>query len=280
MQGRVQATVVALLGSWVPLLSPATVGLVTLRLGYHQGIWIFIAAILPAVIAPWWSPETPLLMLMVLLNVTSLFTTLVVAEALRWIRSWPVALMLATILSVMAAIVVGLINPQDVENITSAAKEAIEQLNATQQQNVPLPTERFSLGMLGFFNVFVALMGLLIGRWLQSIVYNPGGFQEEIHQLRLPSSMAMVCAGASIYCWWLGSDYSWWTLLFATPLMLSGIGLVHWFCKSKKLPAFWLVAFYAALLLVSPLSILLVLLATSDSFFNVRERLARMRSGE
>lgn len=51
MRGRVQATVVALLGSWVPLLSPATVGLVTLRLGYQQGIWIFAAAILPALIA-------------------------------------------------------------------------------------------------------------------------------------------------------------------------------------------------------------------------------------
>src|SRR5690606_39352678 len=41
-------------------------------------------------------------------------------------------------------------------------------------------------GVLGATHMLMALISLMIGRYWQGGLYNPGGFRQEFHQLRLP----------------------------------------------------------------------------------------------
>ena len=50
MAGRFKAALVALLGNFLPLVSPAAVGLVVLRQGLTEGSLVLLWAILPLVI--------------------------------------------------------------------------------------------------------------------------------------------------------------------------------------------------------------------------------------
>jgi hypothetical protein len=113
----------------------------------------------------------------------------------------------------------------------------------------------------------------MLARWWQATLYNPGGFQQEFHQLRLNPIQAVACFAAVIYCWSQGGDYQTWSSLFALPLLLVGIAIVHHLVKVKNVSRQWLVLFYIALLLFSPLTVLLVTLAVMDTWTNFRARI-------
>ena len=53
MRSRITAILVALVGSWVPLLTQGTIGLVTLRKGWQEGILITMWSVLPILAGLW-----------------------------------------------------------------------------------------------------------------------------------------------------------------------------------------------------------------------------------
>ncbi len=59
LRGRLQATAVALIGNWVPLLTPATVALVTLRVGRNNGLLILLWGVLPSLLLLGFSQIAP-----------------------------------------------------------------------------------------------------------------------------------------------------------------------------------------------------------------------------
>ncbi len=61
MRGRAQACAVGLLGNLFPFVSPATIGLVTLRKGSGEGLLVALWAVLPLIVYIYISDSSPLL---------------------------------------------------------------------------------------------------------------------------------------------------------------------------------------------------------------------------
>jgi len=53
--------------------------------------------------------------------------------------------------------------------------------------------------MIAYVLAFNSFTGVLLGRWLQALLYNPGGFGAEFRELRLGLIVSIVCfAGRAV----------------------------------------------------------------------------------
>ncbi len=270
MRGRTQATVVALIGSWFPLISPAAVALVTLRRGAYDGAIILLWALLPAVLTFFLGTGGHL---MALITISGLIATFAVALLLRNSASWPQLLMGLVALSTLAALALGALVPDPVQDLTRSLGELLQQLPETKDQ-LTAPTAVFVIGLIAYAVAVNSLLSVLLARWWQALLYNPGGFRTEFQQLRLHPVAALVSMAATLYCFAGTGNYQFWGNVFALPLLVAGVALMHWVVAARKMGVQWLVLFYMALLLLNPLSVVSVaVIALLDSWLNFRERI-------
>ncbi len=266
MRGRAQASLVALLGSWFPLISPATVSLVTLRRGSLDGLVILLWALLPPLGSLWLSDMAPL---MLVVTVMGLVTSLLAALMLRSKGSWPQALFGLVALSSLMAWLIGSVMSNPVSEITQALGEVFEQIQAQDPETPAMPiqfTDTYVLGLIAYVLAVSSLMSVLVARWWQAILYNPGGFQVEFHNLRLSPLGGATSFLAVLYCWNQSLDYQYWAMVFALPLTVAAAGLAHGVVKLRQLSGYWLIVFYLALVFVSPLVLVFAMLDTWTDF--------------
>ena len=118
----------------------------------------------------------------------------------------------------------------------------------------------------------LVVMCLLLARYWQAELYNPGGFGVEFKALYYPvtaSSVLVVCAlGLSS----MGLQYRTWAMIFFIPLTFAGLALVHARAATRGQGAGWLGVFYAAWLVLDPVKLIVVFFAIADSWFNFRQR--------
>lgn len=268
MQGRVQAAVVALIG--LPLLSPAAVALVTLRRGTQDGALLLFWAILPVLATLYFSEVNSLLAMLSMISVVVLYGS---AQLLRKTASWPATLLGIVAASAAVSLMLAQAMPGQIEQLISVVAEFLQQAQAQlpKEQRLVEANQRLVLGFMALMFALFALSALLLGRWWQSSLYNPGGFQAEFHQLRLSPLVAGLCVLSAA----LSSDQSFvWSNLFALPLLVTGIALIHAVVAQKKLGRVWLVMMYIGITILSSMFVLgLVLLAVLDSWIDFRSRL-------
>ncbi len=272
MRGNKQATMVAVLFAIIPVLfwiSAALVALVILRKGYRDGAQVFMWSLLPAI--AWWSNGDPTPAL-------TLIGAAGLASVLRYSASWAYVL----VASLVAAIVSMPILASYLQDVMVAFAEAGIQLEA--QQKLPENVDKellqtFMEGVLGAVHMAILLACVVLARWWQAALFNPGGFQEEFHRLRLSNQLAVMVLIAVVAGFYLPTEYRPWVLLAAIPLLLSGVALIHHVVKTLQLGGQWLVLMYFGLIVFSPTTgALLVGLAFSDSMLNLRSRLAAIKN--
>ena len=124
-----------------------------------------------------------------------------------------------------------------------------------------------------------AIVSLLVSRWWQALLYNPGGFQQEFHALRLDSRFALILLAAVITGLYLPSEYRPWLQLSSVPLMICGLALIHHSVKFLNVGGQWLALLYFGLVFTgSATAILLVSLGFADSILNLRSRLTAFKN--
>lgn len=269
MRGRAQAAAVALLGHWIPLLSPATVALVTLRRGLADGALVLAWALLPAIVLVAMGQHNAAL---AIIGAVSIFLT---AGILRRSASWQHTLMGLVALNTLGALLLGAALPQLVSAAVDGIGEILKAIVAEAEQPIPLPEPNATmvLGLLAAMTTLSGALGLVLGRWWQALLYNPGGFAAEFRALRLGPVAALVSLGAALYCYLQPATMAVWSLVFAQPLLFAGIALVHSLVAKKGMGVQWLVLFYSALLLLQPFKILLVIVAFGDTWLDIRGRI-------
>lgn len=266
MRGRVQATLVAIVGSLLPLISPATVALVSLRRGVLDGGILALWALLPPLLILF-AAEVPTLD--AALNIASVVVVVVSALVLRATISWNTALLVLVLASVVSVQLVGIVASDWVD-------VALQELHkAWQQMNVELVMERSELiAMLGYAVAVGALLSLLLGRWWQSMLYNPGGLGEELRAFRLPPALSGPLIVVVLVVLGLGRAQAMTAGILLLPLMFCGITLMHVLRHSYQLGVQVLVLFYLGILMTSPFSLLLLVAAgLLDSWFDFRGKL-------
>ena len=144
----------------------------------------------------------------------------------------------------------------------------------TVGQESVVPTRPLVLGLVALMLSISAIASLLLSRWWQAMLYNPGGFGEEFHNLRLDIRVAGLSLLAFTLLLYLPGDFRFWAELMALPLLISGLSLVHFGVKALSQGRQWLVFMYVGLVVSGPvIGGLLVGLGIADSILNLRLRL-------
>lgn len=270
MRGRTQAAVVAVLGTAVPVLTPATIALVSLRKGISNGFLILLWGLLPMLISLAMGQMQPL---MPILAISGFVVTYLSALILRNSMSWAYTLMGLVALSILAALLQLILVPDLLARLMDSLAEFVKQLFSEMEPSaVTMPGQAFVVGMIAYVTALGSLFGLIVGRWWQASLYNPGGFAEEFQQFRLNTVQAVVCMAAAIYCLTQSPDYRTWATLFVLPLLVMGVAIVHRLVAVKRMGTQWLVGFYVLVFLLDVIAQLLVIVAFLDTWLNFRGR--------
>lgn len=273
MRGTPQAVAAAALTALVPWLfwfSAAVAGLVTLRRGMTTAAPVLIAAALPA---GWWWVQGDAVPLASILLVT------LMATVLRSRMRWTEALIVGSVVC-MAMVQLGIFLPAGgteslLAELRQSSSEVGRMLDQLSAQGVD--TEMMAALVIGGATGLVVLLAgiacLALARSWQAGLYNPGGFREEFHALRLSRKQLLLLVALMVLGIVLAVPAA--SLLAWVPLLVAGVALVHGFIGLKGMSGFWLVGFYALLLTTWPTILIVLLLALVDTFADFRGRLTR-----
>jgi len=262
------------------LLSSSAIGLVTLRLGWPQGLKLTAMAGLA-------------LGAFTLLTQGSLLGLL--AASLQWLPIVALASLLATTASwsyvlqalfglAMLGVVlfhVGVADPyvfwENLINKMMASYPMQAPLAEMDIEEVLQTVAPYLVTFLAIAQGISMMIVLVLSRLWQAQLYNPGGFQEEWRQLRLHTAVGIAFSGLIAL-----------TVLYSTPLLISliivgltmflfqGLALVHGCIALLNVSAKWLLALYLPLLLMPiPMGLLLAVFGMVDTMADFRSYLTQ-----
>ncbi|TVP84198.1 MAG: DUF2232 domain-containing protein [Thioalkalivibrio sp.] len=294
MQGRWRAVAAAAglgaVGIFIPpvaILSAAVVALVALRLGIGQALFVagFAALILGALVFAMMG-GSPLIGMMA--GLAQWLPVAAMGEVLRQSVSWRVTLSMAALVAGALVLMARLLVP-DLEGLwVAAGREMLAPFvdgNGPGMEDVETALTAiapFLTGMLaGVFLLSMAL-SLLIARYWQALLYNPGAFGTEFRALQMGRNLAIAVVALAL----LGQ-------LADVPLALElafilgvlffiqGLAVMHGLTHAQGMSSFWLVGMYVLLVLALPQMFLLITaLGAIDGVARLRERFpARDRDG-
>lgn len=279
MRGRGGAIAVAVIAGVVPMmfwLSATAVALVTLRRGCHDGIQVFIWALLPAAAWAWMDQPSALF---------CAIGTMAMACSLRQTSSWPVALMTLVFVGALMALVISDYYAPQVAHAMEILRQIYgpnfetlfpEGTSLSQTQILTLLQTSF-VRTASFIIAGGAVLALMLARSWQAMLYNPGGFRVEFHRLRLTPLITIV-----LLAFWLLSMNGQSLVTTAIqpvllmPLLVAGIALMHGLAGIRGFSKIWLLPFYVLLFAFYPV---VVLLACLDSLLDFRGRLENRIQG-
>lgn len=293
MRGRMQALMVVVLAGGLGLIIPplllfsgAALGLVTLRRGAADGITLLLIGTVVMALLFQLSPASPAAA--VLFVALAWGPVLLFSLVLRATVSLPMVVFGAVILGEIFLLTGWGLIPGDpgqwwYDKLLLPVYEPVlqqEALSAEQRQLIE--TELRSMGnyMTGYIAVALALIPvicLLIARWWQALLYNPGGFQKEFHELRLGQRFGVI-TGLVIALGMLPlGDTGIMVREFAAPILmlasLQGLAIIHCVVARRGANIGWLVTLYIVVIFATvPVMFLLAVMAVMDNWFDFRGR--------
>ena len=273
LRGRLQALIVALIGSFFPLISTSAVALVSLCKGAKEGTLLFLWVSLALVLLQQSGSENPLL---TAVSIVSLGIMVLAAEVHRVMASWQWTLLVIVVVAVISAqgfaILMG-------SSLTSLVATAQDLLNAVKSQGQDAQTsivlsESMLLGLVATILAIGSIMSLMLARWWQAGVQNPGGFQKEFHGFSIDAKIAVILIVILVVGQFFSQSAQIWVDIAALPLIIAGIALVHFAVKLFGQGRQWLAFLYVGMIMVGkPVTLLLVVLGLTDSLIDLRSRL-------
>ena len=266
MRGRVQATLVVVISAVLPLLfwlSAAAGSLVLLRRGFKDASTVIAFGLLPAVaIWAFGDPST----LLVLLG------TLGLAALLRAGHSWSRVLMSSVVLGLVYSLILDTVLRETFEVLAKALVQALPQIEGKPV----IPGELIGPVLVASTAVMLQLfsvLALMLARYWQAALYNPGGVGREFRALKLPRVTMLTLVALMVLGPFIGPQFIVLASASSLVLVLAGIALMHGLVAQGRLAGFWLVGMYVTLPLIMQLIYpLLVVLAIVDSLIDFRGR--------
>lgn len=273
VRGQKQAIIAAVIAGCLPLLTwvgAAIVALVTLRKDWQIAVPVFLWGLLPGI--AWWlvgDPSTLLVLIMTWLAAIVLRHTVSLLKSVTVVAALGIGLLL----------LIQWLAPEWMAQLHLLEQQVIQRLNVkwpgVEQQDLLELVSQMVLAMAALGIVVTSLSALFVGRWWQAQLFNPGGFQQEFHHLKLSPLFSLVLIaliGLGIYIKGIG-----WAIipLLLVPITLAGFALVHAIVKIKQAGTTGLLIFYVTFLLTLPYGSYLLLIAAVllDSKLDFRSRL-------
>lgn len=288
MQAMTMASTFSLLSLLLPpfsIVSSASVSLVTLRRGTYEGLFVLLAACAAAALLG--------ALLSIPLQIILIYTLVqwlpvwMISIVLREGRHLSLALEIAVLLGIVGVIGFYLIQ-SDPAALWSSYLDNIEPLLADrgvspdQMQQIMDMVPHYLTGVLAASTVFGLLLGLLLARWWQSVLYNPGGFRLEFLSLRIQPVLTLgsiVVIASAIVMSGMIAELAWniAILLFVLYAFI-GIAVVHVLISAMKARVVLLPVFYVMIFLVPHMLLPLVIIGLADTWLNLRSKVSNQTS--
>jgi len=244
--------------------------LLLLRRGFTQSQTALLLPLLPAL--AWWLVANDPRILLILLGSFAL------AQLLRLYASWRWVLLASLLSGLAMALCLQLTFSDSLAVLNTQLQQLLPQLGGIYQQMSEADRLRLAelmppllLGVLAMLLQVVSLLCLMLARYWQALLFNPGGFAREFHSLLLPRRVALLLLALILLIPGLWAQGTVLIPLCSVPMLFAGLSLVHAKLAGKASGRFWLVGLYLSLLLFMQLAYpLLVVLALSDSLFDFR----------
>ncbi len=279
MRGRNQAILVAVLSVcsvYFYWIGAAAIALVTLRKGMQQGFVILLWACIPAAIL-WYQLNE-------IMPLATVLGAMIGAAQLRWSVSWRAVLITACATGVTTGLLLLLLAGDYLNAFVTAystfmAQVEGELLKQGQEQALwfaKITVDKpFVAGIFGVIQTLATVLSVILARWWQSLLYNPGGFRHEFHQLKLSQGQALLLSVAAVGIAISDTSYAVWSSIFALPFVFCGVSLMHATVALRKINGNWLVLFYVLLLVIDEMKLFVAILAFLDCWFDFRKRLSK-----
>ena len=156
-------------------------------------------------------------------------------------------------------------------NLTADATARIEQLKSDIGQIAPMINP-----LIISFLVIRLITVILIGRWWQSRLFNPGGFRKEFYGLQLPRPLIYL-ALIGIIALLIGNetqlspvrDLLWLVIIM---YLFQGISSVHRLIRKRNYSTAWLVAMYCFLVVLFPhMIVFIACIGMADSWIRSKK---------
>jgi len=297
MRGRTQATLVAVVAAVLSLVIPplshlsgATIGLVTLRNGAKEGLFLMLAlGLVMGAIGMMSSLEGGLVQAyvigMLLLSVPVLLASIVLRVTRSLGQTLSVIAIMAALLILLANIVLGDAAAwwRSVLETVMAPMLNEADLSAGEASDMLEGMARMMTGLVAAVLLYSTMINLSLARWFQGMLYNPGGFQQEFHALFLEKRVAIVAAligaGGMIFAGQGGISQDLMILVVAL-FSIHGLALVHGVIGITGMGRGWLFALYVGLVIVPPhIAMMLAMVGYIDSWADIRGRLRKKIEG-
>lgn len=281
MRGRGQAlafVLIALVTSPIlwpnSILAAAAISLVWLRIGIKEGSLLWLWSLLPAGALAYYLHSEHALLLVCSISLAS--------WVLKATYSWRYTLMSLTLCGIASAFALETFATESlsmhIDIINKLRTQMTQSMSAEQLAASPWSTLQIDQTLIaGFYAttlIISSFVSLALGRSWQAKLYNPGGFQQEFHQLRLGRLEIITGVLLAALIMQLGEQYLTWVWIAVFPLVISGIALCHALAKKRNIATHWYVIFYFVLLSSAPFMALLIVLAIVDSLVDIRGKVA------
>lgn len=281
MQAYLAAIGFALLTVWFSpfgVFAGAVIALVTLRVGVSDGFKTLLAAAAVHFIVSGFLSGTYAPGLVVLLEF--MLPVWLLALVLRQTNSMGLTLQLAALMAglglLLAHLMLGDLPAWWMGLFDQAFRPVLEEAGVAYSAEMIEQMASVMSMLLVMFAVVLWFGIVLTARWMQSVLYYPGQFQADFHQLRLPKSVAIATVIVAITSMFL-NDASGGLLgdlfgLLSVVLMFQGLAIAHHAVLKKDLSNGWLIALYFLLFVFPQTVLVLAIVGLADTFSDFRNR--------
>jgi hypothetical protein len=282
MRGRLQAMMVASFLALISLkfppisvLSSATVALVTLRRGALEGIYVLLFSSITAGLLGYFVIDN--------------YQFVLLYGMVLWLPVWLISIVLREgrqlSLAVEIAILIGVIGVVGYYFYNSEPSLMWEKvLLQMVPENAPVESIQHTVDVLSHYmtgvvaagSVFGLLFGLFLGRWWQSVLYNPGGFKQEFLSLNTHPRLALGSVAViilAIVSSGVVSEVAWnVTILLFVLYTFIGTAVMHTVFAVMKLGKYLVPMLYITLFLIPHALLPVALIGLSDAWLNIRKK--------
>lgn len=293
LQSRLQGMVVAFLLSFIPLfgggLSILIAALVTLRKGIFEGSLVLFAVLFPYLLGYLTHTEgnqESLVWIAIVALVAINVLTWCYALVLRHYADWSWVIEIAALSGMVIVGMAHLFYPglqtwwatelayvnTVMAQMMAAGGNGAQEWQANFGNHIQ-QLKSYATGLLVISFIINALFQLLLARWWQAAIFNPGGLRRELYQIRLNRVAAIIFMAISALAY-LGEAAS----LDMLPIVLvafglAGLSVTHQFLSTSKRSMVWLSMIYLGLVFLLQVEIVILsLVGLSDSFLDFRTR--------
>jgi hypothetical protein len=286
MKGRWQAVLciagLALLSLIIPfasLLSAAALGLVTLRVGARESVWVMLSS----------------------LCVSGVGGVLITGDAylalayglLLWAPVWPVAIVLresarltwalelAALLGMLVVLGIYMVVPDPAQMWAGSLERFMQPImdqapagfDKAQFAQSAAAVAHYMSGLIAAGSVLSLILGLLLARYWQAVLYNPGGFRSEFIALELHVAVSWGAAALILVSLLADGGIAEVAgnlcMVLSTLFLLAGFAVLHATSSARK---FLLIGAYVVFFIIPQALVVLVFLGWSDVWLKWRKR--------